>query len=518
MSEFMFDESDNLFAPDDDVEVESGLEAWKILIIDDEEDVHSVTRLVLSDFVFDDKPLTFLDAYSGAEAYTMMQQHPDIAVALVDVVMETDHAGLELVKRIREELENKSVRLVLRTGQPGQAPEKKVISIYDINDYKNKTELTDTKMHTLLYATLRSYRDIITLQKNRAGLEEVIRSSATIFELGQLSAFASAVLSQLISLLGLGEAAHLKVLSGIAVESSNNDFTVRAGVGRYADAIGHRLPDELKTDILPILKQSIREHRNIYLENCMVAYFGESDGGANLLYINGTTHLSDMDKHLIDLFCANVSIAFDNAYLQQEIEDTQSEVINLLGEAVENRSNETGFHVKRVAEMSKLLALKYGLDEQQAEVIRRASPLHDLGKIAIPDAVLHKEGPHDDKERAVMESHVDIGFNMLKQSRREVLKCAALIAGQHHEKWDGSGYPKGLKGEQIHIVGRITAVADVFDALINPRCYKAAWPLEDVIALFNAEKGKHFDPDLVDTLLENMDAFMRIQTRYQVPA
>ena len=499
--------------------VDSSLPEWKILLVDDEDDVHKVTRLVLDSFIFDGRKIKIFNAYSGKEGYQLLLEHPDMALALIDVVMESDHAGLHLVKRIRDELRNTNIRLVLRTGQPGQAPEKKVISDYDINDYKNKTELTDTKLHTLMYAALRSYRDIVTLENNRKGLEEVIKSSAYIFEISNLSQFASAVLSQLINLLGSsGDAAHLRLLSGVAVESGGTEFTVKAGVGRYADIVGDKLPVDLHGEIGENLFIALSEERNIYTEHEVIAYFGREEYSKNLLYIKGVADLHATDRYLIDLFCSNVSIAFDNACLQKEIEDTQSEVIYLLGEAVENRSNETGYHVKRVAESSALLARKYGLTDRLANIVLWASPLHDLGKIGIPDSVLNKPGKHNEQERVMMREHVEIGYSMLKRSRREVLRCAAIIAGQHHERWDGDGYPQGLKGEEIHVFGRITAVADVFDALLNSRCYKPAWELNKVLALFEDEKGKHFDPQLVDILINNIDDFMSIQRKFQNPS
>ena len=197
--------------------------------------------------------------------------------------------------------------------------------------------------------------------------------------------------------------------------------------------------------------------------------------------------------------------------LKQEIEDTQKEVVFTMGAIGESRSKETGNHVKRVAEYSKLLALYSGIPEAEAEMLKQASPMHDIGKIAIPDAILNKPGRHDPEERAVMETHAELGYNMLKYSERPLLKCAATVAYEHHEKWDGTGYPQGLKGEAIHIYGRITALADVFDALGSDRCYKKAWNDEQIFTLFKEERGAHFDPQLVDIFFEHLDEFLAIR-------
>lgn len=201
--------------------------------------------------------------------------------------------------------------------------------------------------------------------------------------------------------------------------------------------------------------------------------------------------------------------------LHKEIEETQREIIYKMGEIAESRSNETGNHVKRVAEYSKLLALLYGLDEKESDTLFTASPMHDIGKVGVPDSILNKAGKLDENEYKMMKKHCVIGYNILKNSKREILKAAAIVAMQHHEKWDGSGYPKGLKEEEIHIYGRITAVADVFDALGSHRCYKKAWEDEKIFELFRNEKGKHFDPKLVDLFFDNIDKFIEIKNKYK---
>lgn len=197
--------------------------------------------------------------------------------------------------------------------------------------------------------------------------------------------------------------------------------------------------------------------------------------------------------------------------LSKEIEETQKEVVFTMGAIGESRSKETGNHVKRVAEYSKLFALYIGLPEKEAEMLKQASPMHDIGKVAIPDAVLNKPGRFDEHEREIMNTHAELGYNMLNHSERPLLKMAATVAYEHHEKWDGTGYPQGLKAEKIHIYGRITAMADVFDALGSDRCYKKAWDDERIFNLFKEERGKHFDPQLVDIFFEHLDEFLKIR-------
>ena len=204
-----------------------------------------------------------------------------------------------------------------------------------------------------------------------------------------------------------------------------------------------------------------------------------------------------------------------SAKLAAEIEETQKEVVFTMGSIGESRSKETGNHVKRVAEYSKVLALAYGLPKEEAELLKQASPMHDIGKIAIPDAILKKPGRFDENERHIMNTHAELGYHMIKNSERPLLKAAAIVAYQHHEKWDGSGYPNKLKGEDIHIYGRITALADVFDALGSDRVYKKAWSDEKIFKLLKEERGKHFDPKLIDLFFENLETIKKVRDTFK---
>ena len=201
--------------------------------------------------------------------------------------------------------------------------------------------------------------------------------------------------------------------------------------------------------------------------------------------------------------------------LNEEIEETQREIIYAMGEIGETRSKETGNHVKRVALYSKELALLYGLQLKEADILHMASPMHDIGKVGIPDAILNAPRKLTQEEFAVMKTHAQLGYDMLKHSNKPILKAAAIVAGEHHEKWDGSGYPKSLQGEEIHIYGRITAVADVFDALGSERVYKKAWELEKILELFKEQSGRHFDPQLVELFLRNLDTFTAIRDKFK---
>ncbi len=200
--------------------------------------------------------------------------------------------------------------------------------------------------------------------------------------------------------------------------------------------------------------------------------------------------------------------------LDKEIIETQRELVSTLGEVIEVRSKETGNHVKRVAKLSRLIGEKVGLDEPQLEMLEAASPMHDVGKIGVPERILHKLGRLTEQEFEVVKTHTDIGKELLGASDRELMQTAGIIAYQHHERWDGSGYPNGLRGEEISILARITMLADIYDALSSERSYKDVWPEEKILKYIKSERGKYFDPLLVDIFLENLDEARAIRARY----
>lgn len=197
--------------------------------------------------------------------------------------------------------------------------------------------------------------------------------------------------------------------------------------------------------------------------------------------------------------------------LAGEIEAGQVEMIYILMEVMESTSDETGQHIRRVAEMCRLLgSYVSSLSEEDVNTLFLASPMHDIGKITVPEEILHKPGKLTAEEMAVMRTHAEKGYDLLKNSKRRLSTAAAIIAHEHHEKWDGTGYPRGLKGDEIHIYGRIVALADVFDALTHKRQYKSAWTIEDAVDYIQQHSGSHFDPALVNILVEHLPEFLEI--------
>jgi len=217
-------------------------------------------------------------------------------------------------------------------------------------------------------------------------------------------------------------------------------------------------------------------------------------------------------RNMIEVRLLHKQVRLQNEVLEQkvqertqELEDTRMEVVHRLGRAAEYKDNETGMHVVRMSKIAHLLAIALGMSDADAKLLLHASPMHDIGKIGIPDGVLLKPGKLDADEWEVMKSHCQIGAEILGDHPSPLMQMARLVAMTHHEKWDGSGYPKGLKGEDIPLVGRITAVADVFDALTSERPYKKAWPIEKAATYIKEQVGLQFDPKVVEKFCDHLD-------------
>ena len=487
---------------------------WKLLVVDDEPEVHLITRMVLQGYRFEGRSLALLEARSAEEAKGILRAHPDIAVILLDVVMETDHSGLDLVKWIREDLRNVLVRIILRTGQPGAAPEKQVIIEYEINDYKAKTELTSIKLFTAVTSAIRAWRDLKTIKRSKEGFQKIIHASSQLFTTRAFGRFIEGVLTQLTSLLYFDDESLYIQSEGLAIRSTAEEYRIVAGTGTFQDLAGaslDQLPDE---ELRILLGEVILARESRFSKNYYLGYFQHEDDQRHILVLKTSEPIKAVDQEIIQLFSTNVSVALENVNLNHKIESTQKEIIFTLGEVLESRSKETGNHVRRVAAFSYLLAKKAGVGDNEAQMIRLASPMHDVGKIGVPDSILNKPGPLDTSELAEMRKHTTIGYEILRYGGSGILQTAASIALTHHERWDGLGYPQGLKGDQIPFGGRVTAIADVFDALSHHRVYKSAWSFDEAWDYLEENSGILFDPMLIRAFFAARAEVERILAEY----
>lgn len=469
---------------------------WKVLVVDDDEFVHRLTELVLGDYRFQGRGLQLLHAHSAAAARGVLAQHPDVAVILLDVVMESEQAGLDLVRFVREEAGNALVRIILRTGQPGRAPERDVILDHDINDYRHKAELSELKLMTSLTAALRSYEQMQTLAVTRDGMAALSLGASRMLAVRGEAQLAAVALDTLQT---LAEAAAMRVAAVVGRVAAGGIEPVAASQGVTG----------------PWLEQAAR-----HLAACSGPWglrgpwFVARCAGAELVVVaEFAAPPSPLVAQMLDTVALQLALALDNVALQREIAETQGEIVATLGEVVETRSKETAAHVRLVAESAALLAAKAGLPREEVELLRRAAPLHDVGKIGIPDAILLKPGRLTPQEFAVVQTHTTIGHAIFGKSSRRLLQAAATIALEHHERWDGTGYPRGLRGEAIHVFGRVTALADVVDALLSPRVYKPAWPLDATLDYVASQRGRQFDPRLVDLFLADVPAFLALRAQ-----
>ncbi|HET7491616.1 MAG TPA: DUF3369 domain-containing protein [Bradyrhizobium sp.] len=296
---------------------------WKIAVIDDDHAVHEGTRFALSDYVLNGQGLEILSAYSAAEGRALMRAHPDVAAVLLDVIMETDAAGLDLVEYIRNEIRNETVRIILRTGQPGQAPERRVIVQYDINDYKAKTELTADKLFTSLTAALRSYQQLERMVQTRRGLEIIIDAASTLYDFKSMQRLAEGVLTQIASLLNV-DCAGILVLRDDG--SIGNDFSVLAGSGCYSRFIGSSSARLLDPDLRTMVEAAFRRRKHEFADQRTVLYVRTGSGREVVVLLQAERPLSETDRSLVEIFSSRLSIAFDNVILYQQLNEANTQL------------------------------------------------------------------------------------------------------------------------------------------------------------------------------------------------
>lgn len=543
---------------------------WKVLIVDDEQEVHDVTKLVLRNFEFEGKSLKLLHAYTAVEGIRMFGEHSDIAVALLDVVMDGDDAGLRLVHHVRQAMGNRFVRIILRTGQPGIAPEREVITRYDINDYKEKTELSAQKLFSVMISALRSYRDIKALDDMRRGLERMLETATSLFRARSIPRFADISLHKLASLFDLEKSIlQDKLGGGIFVVQSSQLYArgeVLANIGSSAMlapgwhnvTLGQVAEHDLPADTLSILI-STRYNEDF------------------LIWLSLGRPATALDRSLAELFKLKATLALDHLILLQKNQDAQRQAINALARIAAERKSiaaspeednrpqlsmqpvgltgsisesysrhglamATGFvdflyqlatqaeisswgsaeqaacHIIRIGTYAHFIARQMGLDNDFCETIKTAAGLHDIGSLF---SAVYNTGSWyqaDKGSRRIACEHARNGKDFLMGNASTTLPSATLrmagdIAMHHHETWSGSGYPDKLSGKSIPISARIVAIADFFDTHTHTQLDGEKLPLSDseIYELVATSSGYYFDPEIADIFLQHFDKLVALR-------
>ncbi len=452
-----------------------------VLIIDDiDTNIHLLIEL------FDGR-YDILASTDGKSALEILDEE-NIDIVLLDINM-PDMDGFEVCKRIKENPKTKDIPVIFITASSNEESIEKAYEVggvdYITKPFKAREVLSRINNHLLLsekskVLTHDLEENITLLNQYKQVVDESLLVSKTDIK-GNIT-YANDAFAK---------------ISG---------YTMEELMGKAHNIVRHKdVPKKVYKDMWETIKakkvwhgeiKNVKKDGNYYIVQATVMPILDSNGEI-IEYISARKDVTEIYN------------------LKKEIIETQKEVIFTMGSIGETRSKETGNHVKRVAEYSKLLAHYAGLEDEYVDLIVDASPMHDIGKVAIPDNILHKPAKLTEEEFEIMRTHAELGYKMLCHSQRPLLKTAALIAFEHHERWDGKGYPRYLKGEEISIEGRITAIADVFDALGSDRVYKKAWNDEEIFSYLKDESGKQFDPNLIDIFFKHIDKFIEIRESFK---
>lgn len=486
----------------------SGRKAWKILVVDPDPTLARTSRSVLAGFRHNGLATVVIAAANAAEARDVLDDHSDIAVVLLEPDLGPPKAGIELINHIRRDLNNLRTRLVICTANPDLLPERSTIDAYEISDYRLKDGLTDEALRTRIIASLRTYAGIQAQSAGRMSLARMMVSTVGLLELKRPDVLFANLIPRVAGLLDLGRDGLL-----CTQEGTDQPLRVRAATGCYSDLAGRDLGGDLGEEALAAFGR-LRDGAETILEPdyCAIRLRPASGRLYALIYVAGVGRhgCTSQDWQLLELFRSHASIAFENALLVDELTRSQTAIVEALGTLAEMKDDGQPGDLRRVQRLVDGIARELQrrddfpdeLTDDFVAKIGLASTLHDVGMISVSDETLNVPGDLGDVDRAHIRHHTEIGHRLLAGASsslrgRSLMALAAEIARHHHERFDGSGYPDGLKGEAIPLSARITAVADVFLALVSDRHHRPAWEVDAAIDWVRARAGCDFDPRVV---------------------
>lgn len=481
--------------------------------MDGDSETHAVTAHALNRLVYRDRAVVIFESRSSSDARAVISVHPDIAVVIAGMALEGNSPALELIRWLRREKHNDQVQIILQTAGAVRESEELLAEEFELSDLQPKAECSDVRIRTSVIASLRTYAALAASRAQHADLRRISEASALVFRNSTIADFERAALTSLSSFLH-------------GIENTDRLFGVFASrpptevVPRITTATGsfkHLEGQKLSQMLAPALYDRVLTHNyakgHLSLGKLRVYAFRIRDGSEVYIILEDEAELSEWNRDLLEGFRLQLGVALDNYHLFHGMESAREDLVFALGEMAESRSEETWNHVKRVAEITHIIAQGLGMGEYESDQLRLAASLHDLGKLSIPEDILAKESHLSGTEFETMKSHALVGYEMLITSDRSLFRTAARIALEHHENWDGTGYPRSLKGEEINLYSRIVTVADVFDALGNRRSYKKPWNTSDILDFMRRETGRKFDPKVMEVFFARFEELNQIRTQ-----
>lgn len=499
--------------------------SWDVLVVDDEPNVQEVTALALSRLAFEGVPLKLHFASSAESAIELLERIPGVAVVLLDVVMEHEASGLELISHVRDRLKNPYVRFILRTGQAGAAPESQIIQNYDIQEYWNKVDLTVKRLRNTVISALRSYVSLVRVERRREISDFILQQSRKLQdESVDETQFVDLIAKSIIGIFTNSryttphDADHKDAFSGLVLRGAAEEerrWLIVSTLGRFQDLASSPIEALPETSDRAALQDMIVQDEPIVIAQdnaelrLLLTFIGP---GARRSALYMLAPANSLDPSYLMTLATHAQSIFKSKSAHWLTRRSYTESALRLAGIVETRLGGSEEQLHRLSRQVRLLAMRAGCGARESDMLGRAAALRDLGNIKLPDAVLTKPGPLTPAEWTLVRAHPTLGHDLLAASANEDLQVGAVIALEHHERWDGGGYPSGKRGLQISLGARIAAIIDVHARMTSDRPYRKALSSAETLEFLKCRAGADFDPDLIEKFFAIYDELAAAST------